>query len=102
MTALALFRQLHALGVVLKPNPDGTLHYKAPKGTLTPELLDALRQHKAELYDLLETFEEHVAIVEYDGGLARAEAERLAWEWLVTPTPHGTVQPKARRSLHIE
>src|SRR5437870_1577617 len=55
---LALFQQLHALGVVLRPYPDGTLRYKAPKGTMTPALLDALHQHTAELHGLVEAFEE--------------------------------------------
>jgi hypothetical protein len=32
MTALVLLRQLHDLGTVLTPYPDGTLHYKTPKG----------------------------------------------------------------------
>jgi hypothetical protein len=53
MMTLALFQQLHTLGVVLTPSPDGTLRYKAPKGVLTPELLGALRQHKAALLAML-------------------------------------------------
>ena len=38
---------------------------------------------KAALYtdaDLREAFEERAAIVEFDGGLSRSDAERLAWE----------------------
>jgi hypothetical protein len=49
MTLLTLAQQVRTLGVVLTPYPDGTLHYKASKGALTPELLDAMRQHKAAL-----------------------------------------------------
>ncbi len=65
--------------VVLTPYPDGALRYKAPKGRLTPELLDAIRQHKQELLDLLEAFEERAAIAQYEGGLERQAVEALAW-----------------------
>ena len=83
MTALDLLQQLRDLGVVLTPYPDGTLHYKAPKDVLTPALRDDLRQHKVALHDLVEAFEERAAIAEYCGGLARADAERLAWQCLL-------------------
>lgn len=43
MTTIDLFQQLHALGVALEPAPDGTVRCRAPKGVLTPELLDVLR-----------------------------------------------------------
>jgi hypothetical protein len=79
MTAFDLFQQLHALGVVLTPYPDGTLRYKAHKGVLTPALLDGMRQYKAALHALVEEWSERAALVEYDGGIPRTEAERLAW-----------------------
>ena len=79
MTALALLQQLYDTGVVLTPYPDGTLRYKAPKGTLTPALLEGMRQHKDELHSVVEAFEERAALLEYDGRLPRDEAERLAW-----------------------
>jgi hypothetical protein len=48
-----------------------------------PKRLAALAQqllsHKAAILEILELFEERAAIMEYDGGLPRAEAERLAW-----------------------
>src|SRR5215831_9861095 len=53
MTALALLQQLRALGVALTPSPDGTLHYKAPKGILTDDLRQAIRQHKTALLHVL-------------------------------------------------
>jgi hypothetical protein len=81
MTAFALLQHLHARGVVLTPYPDGTLHYKAPKGTMTSELLDAIRQHKSALHALVEDWSERAAIAQYCGDLAREEAERLAWAW---------------------
>lgn len=84
MTTLDLLQQLRALGVVLTPYPDGTLRYKAPKGVLTPDLLDALRQHKATLFALVEAWSERAAIVEYCGGLSREDAERLAWQCVLS------------------
>jgi hypothetical protein len=80
MTALDVLQQLHEHGVILTPYPDGTVHCRARKGILTPALVDVMRQHKAELHALVETWSERVAIAEYCGGLAREEAEQLAWQ----------------------
>ena len=91
MTALDLLQQLHALGVVLTPYPDGTLRYKAPKGTLTPALVDGMRQHKTALLDLVEEWSERASIVEYCGGLSRVEAEALAWQCVL-----GAVSPRQK------
>lgn len=89
MTAIDLLQELHALGVLLMPYLDGTLRYKALKGVLTPALLDALRQHKAALLDLVEAFEERAALAEYCGGLSREEAERLAWQCVLAAEQRG-------------
>jgi hypothetical protein len=43
MIALDLLQQLHKLGVILTPNPDGTLHCRAPKGVLTSALVERMR-----------------------------------------------------------
>jgi hypothetical protein len=85
MTAPALFQQLHVLGVTLVPHPDGTLHCRTPRGVLTPELADRIREHKAELHALVEAFEERAAIAEYAGHVPRAESERLAWALFQAP-----------------
>ena len=53
MSALALLQQLHDLRITLVPYPDATLHCRAPQGILTTELLDGMRQHKAELLGIL-------------------------------------------------
>ena len=78
----ALLLELHALSVVLTPCPDGTLRTQGPTGVLTPALLEGLRQHQAALYGFVEVWGERAAIVEYDGGLTRAEAEQRAWQSL--------------------
>ena len=83
MTALDLLRHLSERRMVLTASPDGTVRCRAPKGVVTPPLVDAMRQHKAELYGLVEAWSERASIAEYCGGLARAAAERLAWQYLL-------------------
>ena len=84
MTALDLLKQLHDLGIVLVPYPDGTLHCRGVKGILTPALVERLREHKTELHGLVEAWGERAAIAQYGGGLTREDAERLAWECILT------------------
>ena len=43
---------------------------------LTLAMVDAMRQHKQELYALVEAFEERAALMEYDGRLPRDKARR--------------------------
>jgi len=52
MTATETLIELQKLGVVLKPQGDN-VHYRAPRGVLTPELLQSLVKHKAEVLTLL-------------------------------------------------
>ena len=85
MTAVDLLHHLYEQGVILTPSPDGTVRCRALKGVLTPELVDAMRQHKRELHAMVEEWSERAAIAQYCGGLTRAEAERLAWECVLTP-----------------
>src|SRR5262249_37758893 len=93
MTARELLQQLHDAGIRLTPYPDGTLRYKAPRGTLTPELLAGLRQHKEALHAMVETFEERAAIAESCAGLPRGEAERRAWECVLEAPAHADPGP---------
>jgi len=65
-------------GIRLKLTVDDRLEIEAPQDALTPERLMRLKSHKAELIALIERFEEHAAIMEYEGGLSRSEAELLA------------------------
>lgn len=73
-----LFRRLVGLGVILSMAPDGRLAYDAPASSLGPDLLGAMRSHRDDLLGLVEAFEERAAVRQYDGGLSRADAERLA------------------------
>jgi pyochelin synthetase len=55
--AAAIVDDLEALGVELWAERDG-LHYRAPRGILTPQRLDRLRSHKADLVSYLQGFAE--------------------------------------------
>ena len=69
----------HAHGIRLSLAAADGLTIDAPPDALTPELLGRLKAHKAELLtDLNERFEERAAIIEFDAGLSRKEAEQLA------------------------
>ena len=81
MTPLALLCTLRDMGVLLTPMPDGKhIHVDAPAGVLTDELRQAIRQQKEAILDIAEWFEERAGLLEYDGGMACAEAEREAWK----------------------
>lgn len=62
---------------------DGRLKLDAPQA-LPDEWLGTLRRCRDEL---IEAFNERAAIREFDGGIARADAERLAWDDLRTWVP---------------
>jgi hypothetical protein len=102
MNALELLRGLEARGVVLTPQ-SGKLIVDAPAGVLTAVDRDLLRRLKPDLLAILESggqddlplpdagltpddlppdwhelWEERAAIMEFDGGLPREQAEALA------------------------
>ena len=62
---------LRAHGVELYVAPSGRLRYRAPAGALTSTLRDLVVEAALQ-------FEERAAIREFDGGMDRATAERLA------------------------
>jgi len=82
--AVKLLADFHAQGVGIRLE-GGSVKVTAPKGVVTDAQVSILRQCKAEIIRLLsdaandqDLFEERAAIIEYDGNLPRAEAERLA------------------------
>jgi len=77
MSAAELLLDLGRLGILLEA--DGERLRFHPRSALTPDLLDLLKAHKADLLAAIERFEERAAIREFDAGLSRHEAERLAW-----------------------
>jgi len=80
-TPLALLRMLREMRVTLRP--DGNrLYVDITAGNVTRAMLEALRQHKEAMHDMVEWLEERSALLEYDGGLSRAESEQEAWTQL--------------------
>lgn len=102
-----VLNELRARGVELRAQGN-RLRFR-PVDRVTPDLLARLREHKAELLaildgpgrwarraaallstvanpgiraDLRELFEHRAAVCEFDGGLSRTEAERIAFEEL--------------------
>ena len=75
-----LLADCDAHGIRLALADGGGLEIDAPQDALTPDLLERLKVHKGKLVASIERFEERAAIMEFDGGLRRHEAERLAWK----------------------
>lgn len=78
MTLSAILTDCEAKGIRLNATRAGMLEIDGPEEALTPGTIAQLKAFKAELIDVLERIEERAAIMEYDGGLDRQEAERLA------------------------
>jgi hypothetical protein len=78
MSAQHLFCDLRSMGVELSIDADGRLSFDGPDDVLTDDLLSEMRAHRDGLLVVVESFTERAAIAQYDGGLSRAEAERMA------------------------
>ena len=84
----ALLHELAQLGVSVQVK-QGNLHL-SPKSRLTPELIQGLKDHKAEMVralrlaalgeDQLFAWNERVAICEVLAGLDRKQSEAVAWK----------------------
>jgi hypothetical protein len=74
-----LLAECEAHDIRLTVAGDGGLSIDAPQEALTPDLVDRLKAHKAELLVSIERFDERAAIMEFEAGLSQSEAERLAW-----------------------
>jgi hypothetical protein len=77
MSAAEILADLARRGIRLEADPERLRYY--PRSALTPDLLERLKANKAELLASIERFDERAAIMEFDAGLSRHEAERLAW-----------------------
>lgn len=70
--SLSTIQLLHAHGIQLSlDSQSGRLRYRAPAGGLSGELRDLVAETALE-------YEERAAILEYDAGMTRKDAERLA------------------------
>lgn len=82
MNALDVLQILRRAGLVL--DVSGSALLVTPAGKLTDELRSLIRAFKEELVTLvlhecdIEAFEERAAIMEFDGGMSRPEAEAAA------------------------
>lgn len=84
---LTTIEELRRLGVSLRVVGE-SLHYR-PLSVVTPELRERMLGSKPELVALVERFEERAAIIEFDAGHPRAEAEERAWASIL----HSEVSP---------
>ena len=100
MIAPSLYADLAARGVRLSiaPTPKGgelpplRLRVRAPEGALTPALREAVERHRDALLAHVFDLEERAAVLEYEQGHTREEAERLARACVVG----GTAGPDGR------
>lgn len=76
MSALALLAEAQAAGLMLRAE-DGRVHWRADTPPV-PDLLARLGQQKAALLEILIDVEERAAILEFDGGVSREQAEAQA------------------------
>jgi hypothetical protein len=60
MTAEELITEVRALGVELRPAPDGSRILYRPRDALSPEWVERLREHKPQVLALLSEFEAQV------------------------------------------
>ena len=85
--ALAVFRELRALGVALSIDRNGRLMFDAPEGSVAESVVARIRSHRDDLLGIVERIEERAGILEYDAGLDRREAERRALAELIDDAP---------------
>ncbi|PJB70490.1 MAG: hypothetical protein CO093_07530 [Alphaproteobacteria bacterium CG_4_9_14_3_um_filter_47_13] len=58
---------------------DGNLHVR-PRDRITESIRQAIQGQKRALVDFIEAYEERAAIMEFDGGMSRQEAEAEAFK----------------------
>ena len=63
------------------------------RSALKPEIVVALQQHRD---DIIEMYEERAAIMEYEGGLSREEAERGAQASISIPPKVSRIESPRR------
>ena len=93
-----LLRELTETGVTLSFPASGKLRVHADRNSMKSEILVALKEHRD---DIIEMYEERAAIMEYDGGLSREEAERGAQGSFLAPPGMGA-DSAPRDSVEVE
>jgi hypothetical protein len=77
---LALIHQLNAAGISLELT-EGRLR-AFPASSITPDLRALIADQRDAIVNVLEAFEERAAILEFDAGFPRDEAEHVATRML--------------------
>jgi len=80
MTALELIADCEAIGVQLSPTDSDGLTIDAPVATLTPALVMRLKNHKAELLEIISAPQPSEAKEQAD-----KEVESFQWETAIDP-----------------
>lgn len=73
-----IMRECEDNDIRLSLGRDGRLSIDAPEDALNTELLEQLHFNKSEILVAIERFEERAAIIEFEAGFSRQEAERMA------------------------
>ena len=102
MIAPSLYAYLRTRGVCLSLATGSRLQMHAPAGAVTQYMRDFIREHAAEMAQFIFELEERAAILEFDQGHTRAEAERLARLCVLggTAAPDGQLWMKAYAASH--
>jgi len=82
-----LYSELRTREVILSVSRSGALEFDAPKNAITDSLRGRIQVHLAELLSLVERIEERAAIIEHEGRVTRAEAERMSRMELIDDAP---------------
>jgi hypothetical protein len=102
MTAEVLLYHLAELGVSVSLGASSSeLSLDAPKGTLTPELTELLREHKSELIELVYEREEAQAI-EDEGKLSNIGREALQRQHALVTVASGVDPELAKIAVRDE
>jgi hypothetical protein len=102
MIAPSLYAYLQTRGVRLSLAANSGLRVHALEGAIIVYMRSFVERHRAELAQFIFELEERAAVLEFEQGHTRAEAERLArlCVWGGTATPDGQLWLKAYAAAH--
>jgi hypothetical protein len=80
--AVELFLELEKAGVQFLIVGDGKLAYRGPVDSLKSEVIERMKLVRDELLSVVERYEERAAIIEFESGLSKSQAEAKAMDEL--------------------